>query len=92
MSRHFKGKYYSSKRRAVYARGDHIEHIVLFEMYNWTCCICGEQINKFIRFPNMLAASVEHIIPISKGGTHTWDNVAPSHIRCNQAKGDQIAM
>ena len=37
-----------------------------------------------------MAATVEHIIPLCKGGTHTWDNVAPSHARCNFQRGDSL--
>ena len=79
-------KYYSPKRRAVYAEGDTIDHLTLFELHAWTCWICKETINKFLRFPNFMAATVEHITPISEGGTHTWDNVAPAHAYCNFQK------
>lgn len=34
--------------------------------------------------------SVEHVIPLSKGGTHTWDNVKLAHRGCNSAKGTQL--
>lgn len=30
--------------------------------------------------------SIDHVIPISKGGTHTWDNVKLTHISCNCRK------
>ena len=32
--------------------------------------------------------SVDHIIPVSKGGTHTWDNVQLAHVSCNVKKSD----
>lgn len=32
--------------------------------------------------------SIDHIIPVSKGGTHTWDNVQLAHRICNSLKGD----
>lgn len=83
-------KYYSPKRRKIYAQGDNISAIVLFELHAWTCCICKRPINKFLRVPNYEAATVEHIIPISKGGTHTWDNVAPAHYGCNMGKGNSL--
>lgn len=35
-----------------------------------------------------MAATVDHVIPISKGGTHTWDNVKPAHYKCNIDKAD----
>lgn len=85
-----KKKYYSPKRRAVYANGDQIDHLLLFKLHNWRCGVCREPINRYLRFPNYYAATVEHIIPLCKGGTHTWDNVVPAHAICNFAKGDSL--
>lgn len=34
--------------------------------------------------------SIDHVIPISKGGTHTWDNVRLAHHHCNSIKKDSI--
>lgn len=31
--------------------------------------------------------TIDHIIPLSRGGTHTWDNVGLAHNRCNNIKG-----
>lgn len=89
-ARQYKGKYYSPKRRAVYAQGDNIDHLELFEMYDWLCCLCNKKIDKALRHPNLMAATVEHIIPISRGGTHTWANVRPAHARCNFMKSDAL--
>lgn len=36
------------------------------------------------------AASVDHIIPLSRGGTHEPGNAQCSHLRCNVAKGARI--
>jgi 5-methylcytosine-specific restriction endonuclease McrA len=33
---------------------------------------------------------LDHVIPLSKGGTHTYGNVQVSHPRCNQEKGAKI--
>lgn len=88
MSRKFKGKYYSPKRRAIYAKGDEIDPLTLFEKYNWVCCLCQEKIDRRRRMPDPLAATIEHVIPLCKGGTHTWDNVRPAHALCNFRKGD----
>lgn len=35
-----------------------------------------------LRYP-----SIDHIKPLSKGGTHTWDNVKLAHRDCNTQKG-----
>ena len=81
-------KYYSSRRRKIYAQGDYIDSLVLFELYGWTCCICARKIDKRLRCPNYWAATIDHVIPLSKGGTHTWDNVRPAHWKCNMDKGN----
>ena len=44
------------------------------------CVICGELIT------NPLSITREHIVPISKGGTNSEDNVLPAHYRCNNIK------
>ena len=35
-------------------------------------------------------STVDHIIPISKGGPHTWENVRNCCLRCNITKHDRI--
>jgi len=34
--------------------------------------------------------SIDHVLPVSKGGTHTWDNVQLAHRVCNAKKNDNI--
>lgn len=74
----------------MYAKGDQIDHLTLFELHGWTCVICRKAINRHLRMPNWFAATVEHIVPLAQGGTHTWDNVAPAHYKCNMSKGDSL--
>ncbi|MCG5057377.1 MAG: HNH endonuclease [Limnoraphis sp. WC205] len=33
--------------------------------------------------------TIDHVLPRSKGGTHTWDNVVTACERCNSLKGDR---
>lgn len=33
--------------------------------------------------------SIDHIKPVSKGGTHSWDNVRLAHFGCNARKGNR---
>lgn len=62
------------------------------------CYLCGENcnLNNYITLDNGTIVtgesypSIEHIIPVSKGGTHTWDNVKVAHRKCNSEKGAKI--
>lgn len=81
-------KYYSPKRRAVYAKGDVIDALLLFDLFGWMCYLCTEPIERHRRCPDWRAATIEHLVPIAHGGTHTWDNVVPAHYICNMQKSD----
>ena len=37
-----------------------------------------------------MAASLDHIIPLSQGGTHTYNNVQLAHFLCNISKRDSL--
>jgi hypothetical protein len=80
----------SPKRRAMYKKGEYIDRRLVFERDEWTCHICSGKIDPKERLPSLMAASLDHIIPLSKGGTHTWDNVAASHALCNYSKGCEL--
>ncbi len=43
------------------------------------CQYCGNQ-----------AENIDHVVPRSRGGTHTWDNVVAACRRCNAAKEDHL--
>jgi len=81
-------KFYSKRRRREYRRGDKIDRYEVFEHYDWICNICGSKIDKSLKFPNKRAATLDHLIPLSKGGRHVWENVAPAHADCNEDKGN----
>lgn len=36
--------------------------------------------------------SIDHVVPINKGGTHTWDNIRLAHHYCNALKSDNEAV
>ena len=48
---------------------------------NPKCFVCGKNIEIFSD------ATIEHIIPRSKGGTNHLNNLAVSHRLCNEFKG-----
>lgn len=79
--------YYSPKRRARMLAGDDIDHLVVFERDEWICHICNNLIDRHLRGEAWMRATLDHVIPLARGGTHTWDNVKASHWLCNMQKG-----
>lgn len=51
------------------------------------CSICGLPINYDLKSPDPWSFTVDHIIPITNGGTSDIENLAPAHRRCNLVKG-----
>ena len=68
--------------------------ITLEKLYNRDLGIC-QICNRVIIFGNDTNAdyypSIDHIKPLSKGGTHTWDNVQLACRKCNTIKGAKIS-
>lgn len=73
-------------------RGDDINHTEVFERDNWTCHLCKEPINRYLRGDNWMRVTLDHVIPLCKGGSHTYDNVAAAHWICNMQKGDRLTL
>ena len=38
---------------------------------------------------NRAAATIDHVLPRSRGGAHTWDNTVASCARCNARKSNR---
>jgi CRISPR/Cas system Type II protein with McrA/HNH and RuvC-like nuclease domain len=51
----------------------------IFKRDNNTCCYCGSQKN----------LTVDHVLPKSRGGKNTWENMITSCFRCNGIKDDR---
>lgn len=56
------------------------------------CILCGLPINYELQFPNPWSFTVEHLIPISQGGSSRADNLGAAHFRCNRLKGEHRAL
>lgn len=90
------------RRRRARLREVHIEiytEAQVLKTYGCTCYICGVEIN--LDAPRKQGESegwemglhIDHIVPISRGGSDTLENVRPTHAICNLRKGPiQIAV
>lgn len=57
------------------------------------CALCGLPVDKTKRFPDPLSASVDHIIPVAKGGhPSALDNLQLTHLICNEVKGSKMVI
>ena len=52
----------------------------VFARDNWTCQYCGSRAN----------LTVDHVVPRSKGGPSSWENIVASCAPCNRRKGNAL--
>ena len=61
-----------------------VKALDVFVRDKWVCGICHNRINKELKYPDPMSASLDHIVPLSKGGSHTYENVQVAHLSCNR--------
>jgi 5-methylcytosine-specific restriction endonuclease McrA len=52
----------------------------VFARDEWTCQYCGSRSN----------LTVDHVVPRSKGGSSSWENIVASCAPCNRRKGNAL--
>ncbi len=64
-------------------RIEKIDRIALIERDNWTCYLCG-------CICTSEDVTLDHVVPLSKGGSHTSDNLRVACFTCNLRKGSKL--
>ena len=55
------------------------------------CGICGKPVDFSLKYPHPMSPTVDHIIPVSKGGHPSdIDNLQLAHRCCNRQKSDSL--
>jgi 5-methylcytosine-specific restriction endonuclease McrA len=53
------------------------------------CQLCNEYVYLNLEYPDPLSASLDHKVPVSKGGTHALYNLQLAHWICNIKRGNK---
>lgn len=80
------GRKNENRRRARKLGAAHVEHVdrrVVLESHDEICGICGDAVDP-------LDYHVDHIVPLTRGGDHTYDNSQPAHPSCNLRKHNKL--
>lgn len=68
-AKHYGVEYEPIRRRRVYDRD------------GWCCgIICRQPVDPALRYPDPMSASLDHVVPLSRGGPHTYANVQLAHL------------
>ena len=55
----------------------------LFSRDNYTCQYCGAT-------PGTKELTIDHVIPLSRGGNNSWENCVLACVKCNAKKGSRL--
>ena len=75
--------------------GRFIEHVavsILAERDGFICQLCDSPVDMEQPWPGRWSPSVDHVVPISLGGEHSYANTQLAHLTCNIRKGNRVEM
>ncbi|HSS09404.1 MAG TPA: HNH endonuclease [Acidimicrobiales bacterium] len=78
----------SAQLRAAFVTS--YRHADIYERDGYVCQLCGEPIDMLVRSPNPRSPTIDHIIPLRRGGTDEPGNVQAAHRSCNSSKGRRL--
>lgn len=73
------------KRRST---GEPIYMDWVFVRDDGICGICRNPVDRSLPARSLWSATIDHIVPLSKGGIHAPENVQLAHLVCNSVKRD----
>lgn len=78
-----------ARRRAATAAQllEVVDPDVVLERDGWRCHLCGGKIRRRLSGLHRLGPTIDHLVPLSQGGEHSYANVAAAHRACNSARG-----
>lgn len=83
----------NSERRDAAKRGateaERISRTTVGIRDQWQCGICHHHVDRSLRYPDPMSPSLDHVVPLSDGGSHTYANVRISHLTCNVSRGNR---
>jgi 5-methylcytosine-specific restriction endonuclease McrA len=89
--RHSSGTHCQRAKRLGLPRDYSITSDKVFQRDGWRCQLCGRATPKRLKGKQQpTSPEVDHIVPLSRGGGHVWDNVQCACRQCNGDKGANV--
>jgi 5-methylcytosine-specific restriction endonuclease McrA len=67
-----------------------VTHEEIAERDNFVCHICNKLVDMSLPRTDKQGATIDHVIPISRGGTDSLDNLKLAHWSCNMKKSNKF--
>lgn len=86
-----RSNYHARRARMNGAKNaDRVMLAELLERDHATCSSCEQHIDVDLAWPDPMSPSIDHTIPLSRGGEHSMDNTTAMHLTCNRSKGARV--
>jgi len=79
------------RARLLDAWVEDVDIAIVFERDEGLCGICAEAIDLALDWPHRMSLTLDHIVPLARGGEHSYQNSQVAHAVCNSRKNDRIA-
>jgi len=79
------------KARRALQRAAQVEPVNVAKVYErdrWRCGLCSKRVDRRLKYPHPMSASLDHIVPLSLDGAHSMANVQLAHLACNLSKSN----
>ena len=75
---------YNARRRAAKFTQElaNVDRLEILEREGRVCYLCGQWLS-------VHEMTLDHVVPLARGGAHTPDNLRPAHRSCNSCKGSK---
>jgi len=78
-----------ARERAAPSDGYTLAEVAIEDDY--ICGLCGDWVDMNLEVPHPEAPTIDHIVPLVRGGTDYRENLQLAHFLCNSRKGDRTA-
>lgn len=78
------------RRRGRQRGGEVIYRRKIYDRDGGRCHLCRKRIDWSLKSPHPLSFTLDHVVPLAKGGRHEYANLASAHRQCNCEKSDGL--
>jgi 5-methylcytosine-specific restriction endonuclease McrA len=73
-----------ARRRRIISDAEPVDYAAILAEFGMVCHLCCRAIEA------RSDLDFDHVIPLARGGEHSYDNIRPSHSTCNRRKGAKL--
>lgn len=83
-----RAKNHRRRARLLEAFVEDVDLQLVWQRDEGVCQICNLRIDPDLKWPHKMSKTLDHIVPLSKNGEHSYANVQLAHAVCNSRKNN----